>query len=192
MPLEYHAEVLDGYLKHNLANRYFWDSVLAALIGIFFLLQAAFRSWRLAIMTFLALPVAPLGCVILIVPGIMNFSLGAVLGLIAVYGIGIRMAVLLISSYQNLERQEGMAFGADLIVKGSHRQSETILATIFVIALAVIPFWLLRSEDGLEIVGSMAGAILAGLPSLIVFMLVVLPALYIKYGEGAVDIEEYE
>ncbi|HKV69210.1 MAG TPA: efflux RND transporter permease subunit, partial [Gaiellales bacterium] len=48
MPLEYHAEVIGSYQGGETLHRRMFASGLAALIGIFLLLQAAFSSWRLA------------------------------------------------------------------------------------------------------------------------------------------------
>ena len=46
-PLEYHAEVVGGSNAHTTHTR-FASFVIAAALGILLLLQAAFRSWRLA------------------------------------------------------------------------------------------------------------------------------------------------
>ena len=51
-PLEYHAELLGDYSDQQDAQRRLLGFAIAAAIGIFLLLQAAFGSWRLAIITF--------------------------------------------------------------------------------------------------------------------------------------------
>ena len=56
-PLEHHAEILGGF-EERAAARSRVIAVVAGLIAIFLLLQAAFASWRLAILSFLTLPMA--------------------------------------------------------------------------------------------------------------------------------------
>ncbi|OLB80156.1 MAG: hypothetical protein AUI14_07680 [Actinobacteria bacterium 13_2_20CM_2_71_6] len=63
-PLEYHAEVLGGYADRAAARNQLLGLTLAALIGVFLLLQAAFGSWRLAALLFVTLPVAVVGGVV--------------------------------------------------------------------------------------------------------------------------------
>ena len=60
-PLEHHAELLDDYLNEEAADERFLAYAIGAAIGIFLLLQAALRSWRLALLTFLLLPSALVG-----------------------------------------------------------------------------------------------------------------------------------
>ena len=47
-PLEYHAEVLGDYAARQVEEQKLLGFAIAALIGIYLLLQAAFGSWRLA------------------------------------------------------------------------------------------------------------------------------------------------
>jgi Cu/Ag efflux pump CusA len=96
MPLEFHAEVhSDTLQKQGL----FWrvgGAALAAALAIFLLLQAAFSSWRLAAFIFLVLPLSTVGGVLTasFVGGVR--SLGALMGLLAVFGVAARNAVLLV------------------------------------------------------------------------------------------------
>ena len=49
-PLEHHAEILGGFEEQAAARSRVIAVVVAGLIAIFLLLQAAFASWRLAIL----------------------------------------------------------------------------------------------------------------------------------------------
>ena len=96
MPLEFHAEVLSDAQQQQ--GR-FWrvgGVALAVALGIFLLLQAAFGSWRLAALLFVTLPLSVVGGVLAacLVGGIR--SLGALMGLLAVFGIAARNNVLLV------------------------------------------------------------------------------------------------
>ena len=63
-PLEYHPEILGEYAERVDAQKGIIAEAVAAVIGIFLLLQACFRSWRLALVVFLTLPVAIIGGVL--------------------------------------------------------------------------------------------------------------------------------
>src|SRR5499426_1719531 len=63
-PLEYHPELLGEDTERQLAEARIVSAAIAALIGIFLLLQACFQSWRLAFVAFLALPVSLAGGVL--------------------------------------------------------------------------------------------------------------------------------
>jgi Cu/Ag efflux pump CusA len=96
MPLEFHAEVHSDTLQQQGQLWRVGGAVLAAALAIFLLLQAAFSSWRLAALIFLVLPLATVGGVLTasLVGGVR--SLGALMGLLAVYGIAARTAVVLV------------------------------------------------------------------------------------------------
>ena len=82
---------------------------MGAVIVVFLLLQAAFRSWRLAVLAILTLPVALVGGVIAahLSGGIL--SLGSLVGFLTVMGIAARNGILLINHCQHLEQFEGDA-----------------------------------------------------------------------------------
>ena len=56
LPLEYHAEVLGDYAGEQAAQTRLLALAIAMAIAVFFLLQAAYGSWRLALLSFLTLP----------------------------------------------------------------------------------------------------------------------------------------
>ena len=92
---------------------------LAALAVILLLLHAAFGSFRLALLTFLLLPMALVGGVLAVWFGDGVLSLGSLVGFLAVFGIAARNGILMISHFQRLEREEGIQFGRDLVLQGA-------------------------------------------------------------------------
>ena len=121
-PLEYHAEVLEQTTtaqEINLGRVVGFG--IAALIAIFLLFQAAFRSWRLAGLAFLTLPVALVGGVLAALIDGATLSLGALIALLALLGLAARNGVMLIDRFQRLRLDEAApAFGADLVRRGAH------------------------------------------------------------------------
>ncbi len=183
-PLEYHAEVLGGYAEQQAAQNRLLILVIAAAIGMFFLLQAAFGSWRLAAVSFVTLPSALVGGVIAALLGGGVLSLGMLGGLLAVFGIAVRNGILLITHYQHLERYEGETFGPALVLRGSRERLAPIVTTAVVTALVLLPFIVFGNSPGLEIVAPMALVILGGLITSTLLSLFVAPVVYLQFGSS--------
>src|ERR687893_2211090 len=107
LPREYHFEVLGESNELAAAQRELLIYGLAVAIVIFFLLQASFRSTRLAVLLFLTLPMALVGGVLAVWLGDGILSLGSLIGFLTVFGIAARNGILMISHFQHLEREEG-------------------------------------------------------------------------------------
>ncbi|HEX6433817.1 MAG TPA: efflux RND transporter permease subunit [Gemmatimonadales bacterium] len=181
-PFEYHAAVLGGPSEQGTARTRVISVAAAAAIGIFLLLQAAFGSWRLGVLALVTLPVALVGGVLAGLIGGRTFTLGAVAGLVAIVGIAARNSILLIRRYQRLERREGGIFGPDLVIQGTKELLTPILATAAATAAALVPILFFGNVAGLEIVGPMALVMLGGLVTSTIVALVLLPALYVRFG----------
>jgi Cu/Ag efflux pump CusA len=186
LPLEYHAEVLGDYAGQQAAQTRMLALAIAAAIGMFFLLQAAYGSWRLASLSFLTLPSALVGGLLAaLVTGII--SLGTLAGLLAVFGIAARNQILLIKHYHHLVRYEGEPFGLGLALRGARERLAPILMTTFATGLALLPTLFLGDIPGLEIVRPMAIAILGGLVTATLLNLFILPALYLSLRVSSVQ-----
>jgi Cu/Ag efflux pump CusA len=183
-PLEYHAQVLETSTSDEIGATRILAAAIAAAIAIFLLLQAAFQSWRLAAVAYLSLPVALAGGVLAALVNGADLSLGALLGLLAVFGLAARNGVVLIRHFQDLERHEAERFGVDLIRRGAEERLTPILTTASALALAALPFVILADRPGLEVVGPMAVVILGGLVTSTFLSLFVLPALYLRFAAG--------
>jgi len=183
-PLEHHATVLGGFEEDAAARSRVIAVAVAALIAVFLLLQAAFASWRLALLAFLAVPMALSGGAVAALIDGGDVTLGSVAGFVAVMGLAVRIVVVLIRHYQQLQR-EGGEFGADLVVRGTRERLVPILTTVLASAAALIPFVVSGGSAGFEIVGPMAAVILGGLVTTALLSLVVIPAVYLRFGEIA-------
>ena len=185
-PLEYHAEVL---AQTTTAQEISLGRVvgfgIAALIAIFLLFQAAFRSWRLAGLAFLTLPVALVGGVLAALIDGATLSLGALIALLALLGIAARNGLMLIDRCQQLRLDGTQAFDAELIRRGALERFAPTLTVAVATAAAVLPFVILGNIAGLEIVNPMAIVMLGGLITSTLLALFVLPVLYLRFGAGA-------
>jgi Cu/Ag efflux pump CusA len=152
---------------------------LAALIVILLLLQAAFRSWRLALMLLITLPIALVGGVLAAWGVLGTVTLGALVGFFTVLGIAARNGILMIAHFKHLEEEEGVPFGRDLVVRGASERLSPILMTALATALALVPLIIYGDQPGQEIEYPMAIVILGGLATSTLLNLFVLPSLYL-------------
>ncbi|MDQ2941436.1 MAG: efflux RND transporter permease subunit, partial [Chloroflexota bacterium] len=95
-----------------------------------------------------------------------------------------RNGIMLINHYQHLEREEGQAFGPDLILRGARERLSPILMTASIIALALLPVIVAGVRPGLEIVRPMAIVILGGLVTSTLLNLLVVPIFYFAIRTG--------
>ena len=111
-PTGYHPELIGEFAERQAAQQRILIAGLAAMLVIFGLLRVSLGSWRLAIMSFLSLPVALVGGVLaalLANDGVL--SLGSLVGFLTILGVAARNGIMLISHYQHLEEFEGVPFG---------------------------------------------------------------------------------
>src|SRR5258707_3948811 len=148
-----------------------------ALALIVIVLFVSFH-WRANSWLVLAnLPFCVIGSVMAIAVLGIGISLGSVLGLITVFGISARNAILQLAHYEHLVEVEGAQWNADLVLRGANERFVPILMTAAVTALGLAPLAFGLNQPGQEIEGPMAIAVLGGLFSSTLLNLFVLPAL---------------
>jgi len=184
-PPEYHAELLGEYAAREESRNRLLTLAAFAMLGIFLLLFIDFGSSRPAVLVFLTLPFALVGGVgaALVSGGVL--SLGSLVGFVSVLGIAARNGIMLISHYRHLEEVEGVPFGRELILRGAEERLAPILMTALVTGLALLPVVLAGDSAGHEIEHPMAVVILGGLLTSTVLNLLLLPALYERFGRRA-------
>ena len=183
-PLEFHAELLSAYAEQQAAQRRMLGIVVAVVIGIFLLLQAAYGSWRLAFVAILTLPMALAGGVLAVLLSGGILSLGSLFGFLAVLGVAVRNGLVMTRHFQHLERHEGETFGPGLVLRGARERMGPILMTALALGLALLPLVLLGDIAGSEIAQPMAIVILGGLVTSTLLGLFVLPALHLRFGSS--------
>jgi Cu/Ag efflux pump CusA len=151
--------------------------VLAALLGIFLIIQAALGSWRLALVAFGTIPLAMGGAMLILYVAGWAGSLGAVAGLIAVFALAARLAITVVARIR--EDHQDMAAAAA-------SSSGQVLTAVVVTAAALAPFALSRGTAGLELLWSAACVILAGLVTIALVGLYILPGACLAFGPGVV------
>ncbi len=181
-PLEHHAELLTASADRAAASQRTLYLVVAALMGIFLLLQAISQKWNMAALTFLTLPMALAGSTVAALLGGGVLTLGAFFGFLAVLAIALRNTFATIKHFHNLERDDSLSFGANLVSRGASERFGPILMTTITTILALAPFIFLGNIAGHEVVRPMAIVIVGGLVTATLFNLLVVPALYLRFG----------
>ncbi len=179
----YHPQVLGEYAALKDSRQRLWSTGGFCLIGILLLVWIEFRSRRITALVGVSLPFALVGGVaaVALTGGVL--SLGSLVGFVTVIGIAARNGIMLLSHYQHLERHEGVAFGRELVLRGAEERLVPILMTAACAGLALVPLIVAGNAPGHEIEHPMAIVILGGLISSTALNLLLLPALYARYGE---------
>jgi CzcA family heavy metal efflux pump len=152
-----------------------------ALALIVMILFASFH-WRANGWLVLAnLPFSLIGSVFAIAVTGIGISLGTVVGLVTVFGVSARNAILQLAHYEHLVEVEGSPWNVDLVIRGANERLVPILMTAAVTALGLAPLAFGMNRPGQEIEGPMAVTVLGGLLSSTLLNLLVLPALARRY-----------
>jgi CzcA family heavy metal efflux pump len=154
-----------------------------ALVGMVLLLYAAFRSMRDAALVMVNLPLALVGGVVAVHLGGGTLSIASLVGFITLFGIAARNGIMMITHIRQLI---GEGLGVDeAVAQGSLDRLVPILMTALTAALALVPIVLATGEPGNEIQAPMAAVILGGLVSSTLLNLLVMPALFARFGVSA-------
>jgi Cu/Ag efflux pump CusA len=190
--LEYHAELLGDYQDKQSARLAFIGASVAAAVGILLLLHAAFASWRMASVLFVALPGALTGgAVAALIDGDL-ISIGSLVGFLAVFGLAARNSVVLVKRCQDLEDLEGEAFGPELVRRAARERLAPAVMSAVTTALVLLPLLFFGGLAGHELVHPMAAVILGGLVTSTVLNLLVVPALYLRFGSRPEGRERFD
>lgn len=156
-------------------------------LGIFLVLYAHFRSWRIVAQVMLNIPLALVGSVAAVWWTGGTFSVATLVGFITLTGIASRNGIMMISHYLHLMEHEGEQFDKQMIIRGSLERLVPVLMTALVAALALIPLTLDPQAAGKEILYPVATVILGGLLSSTLLDMIVTPTVFWFWGRKAVE-----
>lgn len=187
---EYHPEFLGEYAARQESTRKLYALSGVALAGIVLLLFVDFGAWRPTLLVALTIPFALVGGVLAVALTTGVVSLGSTVGFVTVLGIAARNGIMLVSHFRHLEREEGVPFGIDLILRGAEERLAPILMTALATGLALLPLAITGNKPGQEIEYPLAVVILGGLVTSTVLNLFLLPPLYALFGRSALGGED--
>jgi cobalt-zinc-cadmium resistance protein CzcA len=145
------------------------------LVSIFVLLWIAFLSMRHATMIILNIPLALIGGVIGLWATGQYLSVPASIGFIALFGIAMQDAMVLLTDFNDL-RREGQGV-RDAVVNGSLIRFRPVIMTTLTTLLGLLPLLLSRGA-GAEVQRPLAAVVIFGLSTSTFLTLFVLPSIY--------------
>ncbi len=179
----HHAELVGEYAARSDARRRLLALSAVALLGIFLVLHTEFRTVRLTLLVFATLPLALVGGVVAVAMTGGIISLGALVGFVTVLGIAARNGVMLVSHFLHLEREEGVLFSKELVLRGVSERLAPITMTALATGLALVPLIAGGSRPGAELEWPMAVVILGGLVSSTLMNVFAVPCAYLLLGQ---------
>ncbi len=129
------------------------------------------------------LPFSMIGGIAAIAVTGIGLSLGALVGLVTVFGVSARNAILLLAYYEQLVDVEGQPWTAATVHRGANERLTPIFMTAILTALGLAPLAFSINLPGQEISGPLAVTVLGGLTSSTILNLVLLPALAARYSQ---------
>ena len=151
-----------------------------ALLLIFFLLYFTFSSVKEAALIFTAIPMSAIGGVFALLLRGMPFSISAGVGFIALFGVAVLNGIVLISTFNQLEK-EGMKDIIQRVLEGTKIRLRPVLMTATVASFGFIPM-ALSTGAGAEVQKPLATVVIGGLITATFLTLIVLPLLYIIFS----------
>ena len=165
--------------EQNATNNLLVFSILAAIV-IAVLMFFSVKSLPATIAIMINLPLALVGGIVSIALSGGVMSVASLVGFITLFGVAVRNGLLLVDNYNNKFAQ-GM-HPKDAIVSGSLERIDAILMTALTSALGTLPL-VLSGGAGNEILQPLAIVVLGGLFTSTALTLLVIPALYAKFGK---------
>ncbi|MEK7288340.1 MAG: CusA/CzcA family heavy metal efflux RND transporter [Elusimicrobiota bacterium] len=150
------------------------------LLAIFLALLWNFeRNWRQALIVYLGIPFAVTGGVFSLYLRDIPLSVSAAVGFIALSGIAILNAMVLVTFFNQL-RKQGFSL-RESVLKGSLIRLRPVLMTALVASLGFLPM-ALNTGIGAEVQRPLATVVIGGLMTSTILTLLILPVLYGRFG----------
>lgn len=126
--------------------------------------------------------VVVIGRVVAIAASRVVLSLGTMVGLVTVFGVSARTAILQLAHYEHLVDAESLSWNLQTALRGANERLIPILMTAAVTALGLAPLAVGFHQPGQEIEGPMALTVLGGLATSTLLNLLALPAMAYRFG----------
>jgi len=151
--------------------------VPASIALIAALLFASLRSWPLALLVLINLPVAAVGGVVALWLRGLHLSVSASIGFIALFGVAVLNGLVLLTT---LERRRRSGETPQVAAReGSRERLRPVLMTALVASIGFIPV-ALSTGTGAEVQRPLATVVIGGLITSTLLTLLVLPAWYAR------------
>ncbi len=157
-------------------------AVPGALLLIFMLLYFTFHSVKQATLIFTAIPMSAIGGVFALLLRGMPFSISAGVGFIALFGVAVLNGIVLIGTFNQLEK-EGWDDVIARVKEGTKIRLRPVSMTAAVASLGFLPM-AISTGAGAEVQKPLATVVIGGLITATLLTLVVLPLLYVIFTKS--------
>lgn len=151
-----------------------------AFVAITVIMYLSVKSVASTIMIMINLPIGLVGGAIAVALTGGVISVASLVGFVSLFGVATRNGLLLVDNY-NSKFAEGMPL-QEILVKGSMERLNAILMTALTSALGLAPM-VLQAGPGQELLQPLSLVVFGGLFTSTAITLVVLPALYSRFGK---------
>jgi CzcA family heavy metal efflux pump len=160
---------------------------LVSLAMIFAILYSRYRSVLFVGIIMASVPLALIGSVTALWLAGQPLSVASMVGFITLTGIATRNGILKISHTINLAIHESMAFGPELVMRGSLERLTPVLMTALSAGVALVPLMIDPDAPGKEILHPVAVTIFGGLVTATVLDTFLTPTLFLRYGRKPLE-----
>ncbi len=157
-------------------------ALLAAILIVYIVMVATFRSLRQPLLLLVSIPFAATGAILLQIISGIPLGVASLIGVLMLIGIVVTNAIVLVDLI-NQYRRRGLSV-ADAVLHGASRRLRPILMTALATIFALIPMAIGVTGGGGFISQPLAIVVIGGLVTSTILTLVVLPTLY-NLVEGA-------
>lgn len=156
-----------------------------SLVAMFALLYSHFRSTEMVIQVMLNIPFAFIGSAIALWLAGQTFSVASLVGFVSLCGIAARNGIMMISHYIHLMTEEGMEFGAEMVIRGSQERVAPVLMTALTTWLGLVPLILSAGQPGKEILYPVGLVVVGGMFTTTLLDFFITPTVFLRFGRRA-------
>ncbi|BAZ51450.1 heavy metal efflux pump, CzcA family protein [Nostoc sp. NIES-4103] len=180
IPAGYYIQYAGQFEAEERATQNILISSAIAFVAITVIMYLSVKSIPSTAMIMINLPLALVGGVFSVALTGKVLSIASLVGFVTLFGVATRNGLLLVDNY-NTKFGEGIPL-KEVLIKGSMERLNAILMTAFTSALGLAPL-VIESGPGKEILQPLSIVVLGGLFTSTALTLMILPALYAKFGK---------
>lgn len=182
LPPRYRIEYGGQFESAQEATRVLVGIGCLVLLAVFLLLWVALGSLRDGLLVLVNLPLALIGGVVGVHVAGGIVSVASLIGFITLFGIATRNGIMMVTHIHHLILDEGVSDLAEAVSRGASERLVPILMTAVASGLGLLPLALAGGQPGSEIETPMAIVILCGLATATLLNMIMVPALYLRFG----------
>ena len=186
-PSEHHVEVMGEATERERLRRELVLYGIAALIVLYFVLQARTQSWSLGLLAFAGLLVPLGGSALGALLAGGRLSVLSMMAALAVLAYASRGSLLFLERCRRIEREGQKVPNIASTAQAAEEGFVAVLASTAVGVLVLLPLLFFGMKAGLEVVMPMALLLVGGLLGAALFNLLILPALYPRWAPAIAD-----